>query len=147
VPSPDEPGLDMAVAAEKIAQMAAGFDSDGPVTTSWQADSSGYDGDILRRFRDGIKAGTILGCPHHTGPLVIWFLAPGCPVGCYPCVLGWLLANVTGTPEDSVCDICRKPHDGSAVERSMIFRLGVTGGRAITITYFVCPACEAIEPT
>jgi hypothetical protein len=147
VNGPDEPGPDAAVAAEAIARLVASASDTGigPVTTSWEPGTPGYDGDIMGRLRDGLRAGTVPGCSHErSDPLLIWFLAPGCPVGCYPCVLGWLVENVSGTPEDDVCDICRQPAR-IKTERSMIFRVGVTGEQAVTITYFVCLDCEAAE--
>ena len=136
----DRPGPDAALLAEHIARRGHA----GPVTSTWvDGPATGYGQVILARLRGGLRDGTVPGCPHgRTFPLLVWFPAPGCPVGCYPCVTAWILANVAGTPEDAACDICRQPADVKTA-RSMIFRLGVD--QAITITYSVCDPCAAIE--
>jgi hypothetical protein len=142
---PDRAGPDASVTAERIARTVLARTGNGPVTEAWRDNDRGYDGLILARLRAGRAAGTIGSCPHAGGPLLCWFPAPGCPVGCPVCVMAWIWRNVAGTAEDGVCDICRRPAAGQEKqERSMVLRTDID--QALTVTFFVCPACEAAEP-
>jgi hypothetical protein len=138
----DQPGPDAAVTAEQIA-----FDvirAAGPVTAGWCDGAAGYETVILGRLRDWLVAGTIPGCDHERSTAqLVWFAVPGCPVGCDLCVMAWVLANVTGTPEDGACDICHRPA-AAEEQRTLIMRVGID--QAITICYYVCGVCLAAEP-
>jgi hypothetical protein len=140
----DQPGPDPAVTAEQIAFDTINVTAAGHVTAGWFDGAAGYETVILTRLRDWMTAGTVPGCDHeHSTAQLFWFAVRGCPVGCDTCVLGWVLANVTGTPEDGACDICGKPA-GIKEQRTMIFRIGLD--QAMTICYYVCPGCLAAEP-
>jgi hypothetical protein len=92
-------------------------------------------------------------CTHLAGSAQLhWYLVPGCPVGCPPCVDAWMTANVgAGTAEDTRCDICRAGPNapGTFDQRRLIIRVGAPPGQpapVCTITYLVCAACMAKEP-
>jgi hypothetical protein len=132
--------------AESLA-LAATAGRHREVTTERRLTPSGYEAEVLGRLRTWLAQGLIPGCPHErTAPGLMWFPVPGCPVGCHPCVTAWTLATLAGTDADRACDICGLPADGKE-ERSMIFGAGDDGEQAITITYHVCPACAAAEPS
>jgi hypothetical protein len=103
------------------------------------------------KYNDGLRAGLIPLCPHtRLIDNLAWFPVEGCPAGCRECVGVWLVVNLTGTDEDTACDVCgRGPNaHGTYEERHLILGVSTPAcpDRSVTIVYMVCRACQGREP-
>lgn len=151
---------DQTVAAldEAVARSVIGMARAGPpggvvaVTTGLPTGAEDRSARIIRvRLLTFLGAGATY-CPHANEALVLWWMpVPGCPICCRACTDAWLRANVVGTAEDDVCDVCRRPMGGQDYQqRHMIFSDDPPPGAgravpALTVPYAVCQSCQAAE--
>jgi hypothetical protein len=94
---------------------------------------------LLEDVTAAAMAGTLRSCRHlrGRGPAPSWVIAwRGARVSCTPCAYD-VLAGVIGTPEDSVCDVCR--------ETDQRLRPVVGAAGPLLVVFGACPGCFALE--
>lgn len=93
---------------------------------------------------------------HHVGSAaqLFWYLSPGCPLACAPCMARWFTEHVAGTDEDTRCDFCGAgPFAEDNCVRAIIVvplvcRSPLPPGQpppVATVTYWACLGCAAQE--
>lgn len=91
------------------------------------------EGSLLR-----VLAGKSIHCPHVSGsPRAVWLLGWDRRLLCHACARD-ALAAVRGTPEDHVCDVCRRADRGP-------LKTVLAAAGPVMLTFGCCPACAVAE--